>query len=474
MQVHPSHDLPSFAAYLAKVFDLPHALPSLRDARRDPEIPPQAVFQALFYGFVFRLRSFKELEADLAQPQLPSWIEAPRSFRDDTLRYSLSSFDLEPLERMLVDANRRLKRNKAFDPGRVQGRLVAALDGIEVLASFSRRCESCLQRRVTCLDEQGRPVERIQYYHRAVGCQIVSSPVKPLLAIEWLRPGEGEDTTALRLLRRLPKLYGSRFFDILLLDSLYAQAPVLKLGQEIGWDLVITLKQEKRDLYQDAMGLFRARPPDHHFWEEQAGATAEVQLWDADQLPFTADYPQPVRVLWSQERVTERHYRQGRLQTETTAHEWTWVTTLDSKTFSAPVVRRLGHGRWKNENNGWNDLTQNWALKHGFLHACKHRPKATGDQAPELGNRTPEHAGQTPEVGDQKPELVPNHGLRAVTLILCLAFLFCSAFTLLHSKLFRRYGLSLREVGRQLYRSLWQLQPPIRAPAPNGSEKPKT
>jgi hypothetical protein len=47
------------------------------------------------------------------------------------------------------------------------------------------------------------------------------------------------------LLRRLPELYGSRFFDILLLDSLYAQTPVLQLAKEIDWDLVITLKQRR-------------------------------------------------------------------------------------------------------------------------------------------------------------------------------------------------------------------------------------
>jgi hypothetical protein len=50
-----------------------------------------------------------------------------------------------------------------------------------------------------------------------------------------------------------------------------------------------------------------------------------------------------------------------------------------------------------------------------------------------------------------------------VMLILCLAFALVSAFTLLHSKLFRLYRLSLREVSRQFYRSLWRLQPPIGA-----------
>lgn len=134
---------------------------------------------------------------------------------------------------MPVDVNRHLKRSKAFDQGRVQGHLVAAVDGIEVLSCFSRCCDSCLERRVTLKREwsQGRADS---YYHRAVGCQMVHSPVKAFLAIEWLRPGEAEDTAALRLFRCLPDLYGSRFFDILLMDALCAQTPVRQLLREIG------------------------------------------------------------------------------------------------------------------------------------------------------------------------------------------------------------------------------------------------
>ena len=93
-----------------------------------------------------------------------------------------------------------------------------------------------------------------------MGCQIISGPVKTFLALEWLKPGEGEDTAALRLLRNLPDRYGSRFFDILLLDALYAQAPVFKLAAEVGWDLVVSLKQNHRELYQSAVRLFARRP----------------------------------------------------------------------------------------------------------------------------------------------------------------------------------------------------------------------
>jgi hypothetical protein len=133
---------------------------------------------------------------------------------------------------MRVEVN-RLKRNKTLDPGRLQGRRVAALDGLEILSSHSRCCEFCLQRRVSGWDAQGQAVESLPYYHRAMGCQLIRSPVKPFLAVEWLHPSEGEDRACLRLLARLPDLYGSRFFDILLLDALYAQAPLLKLAQQV-------------------------------------------------------------------------------------------------------------------------------------------------------------------------------------------------------------------------------------------------
>jgi hypothetical protein len=439
-----THSLCSFSAYLNKGFDLRGHARQMSDARTDPEISAPSVFLALFHAFIFRLPSFQQLDSELGHSYLQQWIGAERAFRDDTLRYSLCSFDLDPLEAMLVDLNRRLKRSKAFDEGRVQGRLVAALDGIEILSSFSRHCDQCLERRVIMKDQAGRKIEQTQYYHRAVGCQMVHSTVKPFLAIEWLQPGEGEDTAALRLLRRLPDLYGSRFFDILLLDALYAQSPVLKLIQEIGWDAVISLKQNSRELYQSAVLLFAHRPPDSVFTEKRDHKTYQVQLWDTEGLPFTAHNPQPVRVVRSEEVLERNRYRQGERILHSTDHEWLWVTTLETRAFPAATVRQLGHSRWKNENNGWMDLTKHWALKHGFLHACRHRPK----QINASGQR----------------ELVPNRGLAAVTFILLIAFALSSAFVLRHSKLVRRDHLSTVAVAAQLRAGISKAPPSIRAP----------
>ena len=89
-------------------------------------------------------------------------------------------------------------------------------------------------------------------------------------------------------------------------------------------------------------------------------------------------------------------------------------------------------------------MTQNWALKYGFLRACRHRPLTV-----------------TP--GPQRLP-VPNRGLPAVALIQVLAFVLCAAFTACHSKRVRRYHLSGSEVARQLRASLSKPPPRIRAP----------
>ena len=265
-----SHELPSFCRYLNKVFDFRRAAASLTDSRCDPGISPSTVFLTAFHGFVFRLPSFQQMESELAQPALQRWVGASRAFSGGVLRYSLSGFHTEGLEQMLIEINRKLKRNKVFDADRVQGRIVAAIDGVEVLSSYSRCCDSCLERKVN-VRKAGVKVEQIQYYHRAVGCQIVTGPVKTFLALEWLKPGEGEDTAALRLLKKIPEMYGGRTFDVLLADALYAQAPVFKFAAEVGWELAVSLKRNSPELYESAIRLFASRGPDCTLTEQCGG-----------------------------------------------------------------------------------------------------------------------------------------------------------------------------------------------------------
>jgi len=432
-----THSLPSFATYLNKGFALREHAADMRDARQNPVISPSSVFLALFHAFAFRLPSFKRLERDLQDSCLVDWIGAERSFRDDTLRYSLCGFEAAPLEDMLVDVNKRLKRSKAFDDGRVQGCRVVAIDGIEIISSFSRHCELCSERTVKH-KENGKMVEHTQYFHRAVGCQMVHCDVKSFLGMEWQLPGEGEVSAALRLLDRLEQQYGRGFFDIILLDALYAQSPVLDRVQQSGWDVVISLKQNCPDLYKSAIRLFSRRQPDAVVTEQRGHKIYDCKIWSTEGLPF-ANRSDLVRVVRSEEVLRRNRQRNGSSEEYASDSEWVWMTTLPEKRFSPSTIRLLGHDRWKQENNGWMDLTKHWDFKHGFLHACNHRPMITDAE----GNKMP----------------VPNRGFHAVALIAIIAFCLCSAFVLRHSKLVKLYRLSAVDVARQLAAWIWQPPP---------------
>ena len=68
--------------------------------------------------------------------------------------------------------------------------------------------------------------------------------------------------------------------------------------------------------------------------------------------------------------------------TPPTLHYWMWLSTLAASRVPAPQLRRLGHARCNEENNGWCDLTKNRALEHGFLHACNRSRDAAAGAGP--------------------------------------------------------------------------------------------
>ena len=96
----------------------------------------------------------------------------------------------------------------------------------------------------------------------------------------------------------------------------------------------------------------------NRFSETQGHKTYRVQHWDTEGLPFTIDNPAPVRVVRSEEVLERNRYRQGQRRRYGSDHEWLWITTVASPAFPASVIRPIGHSRWKQENNGWMDLSK--------------------------------------------------------------------------------------------------------------------
>jgi hypothetical protein len=87
--------------------------------------------------------------------------------------------------------------------------------------------------------------EVAEYYHRGVVCHLIGQDLAIPLDMELQRPGEGEVPAAKRLLERVFSNY-SRYFDAVVGEGLYFEAPFINFCAEHHKDVVVVLKGDQR------------------------------------------------------------------------------------------------------------------------------------------------------------------------------------------------------------------------------------
>lgn len=405
--------LSRFVRYAQKRFALHLLAGCFADSRPQPDIPSRAVGLSLVLGEVIQLPSLLQLQEETKLPQWQRWVGYRHPISHDTFGYVSQRLDPAQLRRAGVWINRRLKRGKAFEVSKLHGLLAVSVDANEQFCSDHRCCADCLIREITCKDAAGKEFTKTQYYHKQVYAQLSGPELSVILDFEPMRPGEEECAAARRLLRRMRQEYGPRFFDVVVVDSWYANGPFLQaVAQELGWPVIAVLKQERYEIYQEALALTGGQKPVQQV--ERDGR--QVEIWDVPSLRLSDTYTEPVRVVRVRERWTERKRVGGKWVTQEKEQNWIWVVAGDLDGYAGAVIRDLGHLRWKIENNAFGELTQHWRLTH-----CAH-----------------------------------HHPVAVVALlwIKIIAFTLFHAFAILHGKLFRLAKVTLNEVRKQIYRSL--------------------
>jgi hypothetical protein len=231
-----------------------------------------------------------------------------------------------------------------------------------------------------------------------------------VLDVEPIRPGEGEAEAALRLLGRIRRLYGVRFFDAVTIDSWYVQSPFLKAVTKLGWDWVVVLKQERMEVLQEGRQLSQGQKPTAQFYD--AERQRDVQVWEVKDLSFTQTYGRHVGVVHSHEQWTEHKIRGGEKTSRARTSDWWWMASEKLQAYPPQLIYQAGHRRWGIENKAFNELTQFYHLEHCY----HHEPVA----------------------------------MLAQMLILMLGFVLFSAFAMLHSQLIRLGQMSLKELAHDL------------------------
>jgi hypothetical protein len=406
------NELAQLLTYVIKVFALNRVVRGVRDARPQPVIPTGPLLLSLLLGVVLRVGSYHDLAKQTKRRRWQHLIHWSQRISDDAFHYVTERFYLGDLRQALVSVNKDLKANKALESCKINGLLFCSLDANEHFHSRSRCCPCCCQREIEQTDEQGHKHTVTEYYHRYVFAQINGPKFNVLLDLEPIRPGEGEAEAALRLLGRMRRLYGPRFFDAVTIDSWYVQGPFLKAVDKLGWAWEVVLKQERMEVFQEARALSAAAAPTEQFYDEVR--EREVKLWEVNDLNFTESYgyDRKVSVVHSQEQWTQTEVIGGKRVRQPRTSNWWWMASEKLRGYPSRVKYEAGHRRWGIENKAFNELTQFYHLEHCY----HHEPVA----------------------------------MVAQMLILMMGFVLFSAYAMLHSQRVRLGQVSLKELAHDL------------------------
>lgn len=355
-QAPPGSMLGRILKYGEKVFDLCSGLWAVRDGRIGPSVPPGRVALAYLLLLLSRLGSLNALEQRAAPAAYARWLGGPLPSAD-VMGAAVDTMDLGQLRELLRRQHGRLKRNKGFPKGK-DGFRFLVLDGHEGVSSYKRRWPDCLERTV----HFAKGEDRTQYYFRYVAAYLANGRQHLMLDAEPQLPGEGEIVCARRLLARVLDAY-PRAFDVVCGDNLYMDPALWRLVRGRRKHLVAVLKNENRDLLADARSLF-------------APGAAAVRddgkvrrlCWDLDGFTTWPQCGEAVRVVRALEERTVRRQLDG--EEERLVSEWFWVTSLPQEHASAAAIVRMGHGRWGIENQGFNELGNQWHGDHAYRYSA--------------------------------------------------------------------------------------------------------
>lgn len=265
--------------------------------------------------------------------------------------------ELSGLRKKMV---KTLLRGKQFYRGRLLGRYWRViLDGTGLFCFKERHCEHCLS--TTYTDKAGK--KKKYYYHKVLEAKVIlGDGLVVSLGTEFIE-NEKEDiekqdceiNAAKRLLERLKKEY-PRLPICIQGDALYAVEPMMELCRKNKWSYIFTQKETrqrtvgedykdlgKEDITEaDRIGKECGKGRYYNGIGEISGKTETMNIFE-----------------YSYEKKTEEGIEERCFQ---------WLTDLEVTRRNLEEMIEAGRGRWKIENEGFNNQ-KNGLYRIGHLNS---------------------------------------------------------------------------------------------------------
>jgi hypothetical protein len=342
--------------YSNKYFDLFSLIGNISDGRQKPQIATSDIAASILSILFCGLGSLNKFNTSKNFSSVSNL--AGRVPSSSTIARASDTVDLDALRQILKSIYLKAKRSKMIEP--FNGRCIGIIDGHEICSSGIHWCKACSIRNVSKIEEE----IKLNYYHKYVAFILAGPRFAFLLDIEPVYPDEGELSAAYRLLKRVCRAY-PKAFDAVVADGLYLKGTVFNLLASHGKYAAAVLKDETRQLYDEAVSLSGIIDPVVH-----ADENTTYKIWDHTISGLWDGYDKPVRVLRSEETKITRHHSKdpGKWEHTEEKADWYWVTNLPSVVSLKNVVS-ICHSRWQIENGCFNEAVNTWNADHVYRHS---------------------------------------------------------------------------------------------------------
>ena len=345
--------------YSNKIFNLFSIIASITDGRIKPQIETVKIIAAIIIMHFSNLGSLHSLSQSISFKNLKADIPSI-----STIARTADTMDLEEIRSVGIEIYARARKKKMLEP--CYGMWVGVVDGHEQATSPYCKCPYCRSRTVTRKDG----IKEIQYYHQFTAFILAGSKLSFILDIEPILPGEGEISSSYRLLSRVCKNY-PKAFKIVIGDGLYLKETVFNLLKGHHKHTVAVLKEERRQLFEEANRLSLLSDP-----KEYRQSRTYYRVWDHSISGCWDGYGEGVRVIVSEETTPKRvHLKDGRgFENRVDRANWMWVTNLPcpESEDSDDLKNTVGvcHSRWQIENQCFNETVNTWNADHIYRHSA--------------------------------------------------------------------------------------------------------
>ena len=268
----------------------------------------------------------------------------------DTLNYYLERLSPECLSGLRKKMITSLIRGKQFNRGRLLGKYWRViLDGTGLFYFRERHCENCLC--TTKKTDDGKTVKL--YYHKVLEAKIVlSDNVVISLGSEFIE-NEREDVSkqdcetnaAKRLLEKIKKDY-PRLPICIQGDALYTTEPIMRLcREEYHWEYLFTQKDTRQKNLDEGFEWIKG----------SEDAKRYTGLSKEKGTAFYANHVEEIAGKTEIMNVFEYEYETEDRKKRKRMIRFRWVSSLEVTKRNIEEMINAGRGRWKIENEGFNN-----------------------------------------------------------------------------------------------------------------------